>query len=149
MIKAYRFLWSALLPFAHMYMNARRNRGKENPERMNERFGIASAVRPSGDIYWIHAASVGEAISACTFIERLRKSINNDDATFLLTTGTVSSADIIAKRNLEGVIHQFIPIDHERYVSDFFAYWRPKYAFIMESEIFTVCINLKVAKRLI
>lgn len=135
MIKAYRFLWSALLPFAHMYINARKNRGKENQERMNERFGIASAVRPSGNIYWVHAASVGEAISACTFIERLKKTINRGDITFLLTTGTVSSADIIAKKNLEGVIHQFIPIDYERYVYDFFEYWRPKYAFIMESEI--------------
>ena len=133
MINLYRFLWQIFYPFFVFHMKKRVKLGKEDKDRIGERYGISSVSRPSGDIIWVHAASVGESLSAITLIDKLQK--EHENSTFLLTTGTVSSAGIIAKKNLKNVIHQYIPVDYEQFVDKFFKFWHPKYAFIIESEL--------------
>src|SRR5581483_2595307 len=91
------------------HIAARRRRGREHPTRWPERFGDASRSRPAGPLIWLHGASVGEALAAEPLIARLRAA--HPAAHFLLTTGTVGSADVVAQRYGDAVLHQFVPVD--------------------------------------
>ncbi len=119
-------------PLIKRHMAKRAARGKEDSERINERFGLGNAPRPEGKLLWIHGASVGESVSALPLIERLRG--DRPDLKILVTTGTVTSAQVMARRLPEGVIHQFAPIDTPTAVRGFFDHWRPDLGLIIESE---------------
>ena len=47
---AYRLLTRLLEPLAPRLLDARAKQGKENPARVDERLGLASAARPPGDL---------------------------------------------------------------------------------------------------
>lgn len=132
MLGLYRALTIALGPAIRVYLNRRRARGKEDPARSPEREGIASRPRPDGKLIWLHAASVGESISALCLIERL---IDDwPDASVLVTTGTVTSAQIMADRLPDGAFHQYIPVDRPAWIARFLDHWHPDMALWMESE---------------
>lgn len=105
----------------------------EDPERYKERFGIPSEKRPTGDLVWIHAVSVGEVISCIPFIDILQK--DHPKITILLTTTTVTSRDIVKNRLGDRVIHQFMPFDVFTWIRRFIKYWKPKAVFFIESEL--------------
>lgn len=107
-------------------------RGKEEPLRLNERRGLTDAVRPDGPLVWCHAASVGEAI---TFLPIIMRFLEDGHASVLLTTGTVSSARLMAERLPSQVIHQFAPWDRRAWVARFLNHWQPDLAVRMESEL--------------
>ncbi len=122
-----------LAPFLKPYLKHRAKKGKEDIARLNERFGISTLKRPNGEIIWIHAASVGESISALPLIEKLlEKELNT---TILVTTGTVTSAKIMAQRLPDRAIHQYAPLDHTPWVNRFITFWQPKAALWLESEL--------------
>lgn len=128
----YRAATSLALPALHILLARREALGKEDPERLHERFGYASLVRPPGKMIWVHAASVGEAMSALLLIEKL--SAYAPQAHFLITTGTVTSAQILAARLPPRAMHQFVPIDVPECVARFLDHWRPDGALWVESE---------------
>jgi 3-deoxy-D-manno-octulosonic-acid transferase len=132
MLGLYRALTIALGPAIRVYLNRRRARGKEDPARSPEREGIASRPRPDGRLVWLHAASVGEAISALCLIERLID--DHPEISVLVTTGTVTSAQIMADRLPDGAFHQYIPVDRPAWIARFLDHWRPDMALWMESE---------------
>jgi 3-deoxy-D-manno-octulosonic-acid transferase len=106
-------------------------KGKEDPTRLNERFGIASAPRPAGTtLIWFHAASVGETMSVLPVIQALA-----GRAQVLLTTGTLTSAKLAAERLPAFARHQFVPLDHPAWVDAFLTHWHPDAAVFVESEI--------------
>lgn len=113
-------------------LRRRAARGKEDPARLPERLGRAGLARPGGRLVWLHAASVGEAVSALPLIEALGRCI---DAAFLLTTGTVTSARRVAGALPPGAMHQFAPVDTHRAVRRFLDHWRPDLAVWIESEL--------------
>ncbi len=128
------FVASSLLsPFLPLWLEIRRLRGKEDAKRSPERFGIASYKRPIGMLLWIHAASVGEANSVLYFIEELKKKFSH--LNILVTTGTVTSANLMAARLPKGVIHQYVPVDTPLATSRFMHHWRPDIALWVESEL--------------
>jgi 3-deoxy-D-manno-octulosonic-acid transferase len=130
----YRALTIAAGPFAPIYLNRRSQHGKEEPARLGERLGIASLPRPDGALVWIHAASLGETASVLPLAERL---LAERSAAILFTTGTVTSARLLgehASRNAR-LVHQFVPLDHPRYVRAFLDHWRPDLAIWVESEL--------------
>ena len=108
-LAAYRGVTAALEPFAPLLLNARAARGKEDPARMGERLGRASIPRPTGHLIWLHGASVGETLSLLPLIEALAR--ERPDLALLVTSGTVTAAELLARRLPPGAIHQYAPID--------------------------------------
>lgn len=129
----YRGVTAAVSPLIGHYLKVRARRGKEDPERLGERFGIASAARPGGPLVWIHAASVGEANSVLALIDRVRA--ERPAIAVLMTTGTVAAARLLQDRLPRGARHQFVPVDTPRAVERFLDHWRPGLAIWVESEL--------------
>lgn len=131
-LPVYRFLTRALAPAAPMLIARRAARGKEDPARRGERFGIASLPRPTGILFWIHAASVGESLSVLPLIDRLISDAASSHV--LVTTGTVTSARLMQDRLPDRAIHQFVPLDHPAYCARFLDHWKPDIGIWVESE---------------
>ncbi|GAW40678.1 3-deoxy-D-manno-octulosonic acid transferase [Brevundimonas sp. SH203] len=130
---AYRLLTRALEPLAPRLLDARARRGKEDPVRVDERMGFTRAERPDGDLVWLHGVSVGESLSLLPVVERFVKA--RPDLTVLVTSGTVTSARILAERLPAGVIHQYAPVDAPGVAARFLDHWRPALAVFVESEL--------------
>ena len=112
-LAAYRGLTGLLEGVAPLFLRRRVKAGKEDPRRLPERLGHASLPRPAGPLIWMHGASVGESLSLLALIDRLRA--ERPASPILVTSGTVTSAELLAKRLPEGVIHQFAPIDQSKH----------------------------------
>lgn len=131
-LKIYRIATILGGPFILFYLNRRKCNGKEDAERLHERRGISTSSRPSGTLIWLHAASVGEAISMLQLIEELLKKHSN--CNLMMTTGTVSSAQLMEKNLPPRAFHQYIPFDRPSYVQRFINHWTPDIAIWTESE---------------
>src|SRR6202795_4287535 len=143
-LRIYRKLSFAMVPLASVLIKRRLKLGKEDPTRVGERRGISDDVRPHGPLVWIHGASVGEVLAAAALIEKLR-ALN---LRILLTSGTVTSAAIVAKRFSADVIHQYVPYDFPRYVARFLDHWRPSLALFIESDLWPNLILMSAARRM-
>ena len=121
------------------YLDRRTRIGKEDPERVGERFGMPSRARPSGPLVWLHAASVGESISFLPLVETIGERWPRLGQ--LITTGTVTSARLMADRLPAGAIHQFAPVDRPGWVGAFLDHWRPDLAIRIESELWPATID--------
>lgn len=129
----YRGLTGMAGPAVRLYLDHRSRRGKEDAARRGERLGYADLPRPPGRLVWLHGASVGEANSALILIDRLLEAA--PDAHVLLTTGTVTSAALMAGRLPPRAFHQFAPVDLPDAVERFLNHWRPDAALWLESEL--------------
>ncbi len=131
LISAYRGLARVLTPLFNLLFLLRSRSGKEIPARKGERFGYSATPRPEGRLVWIHAASVGETTSVLPLIERLAAA----DLNVLLTTVTVTAADLAGQRLPDGVRHQFVPYDAPGPINRFLSHWSPDLALVVESEV--------------
>ncbi|MEZ5961090.1 MAG: 3-deoxy-D-manno-octulosonic acid transferase [Hyphomonadaceae bacterium] len=129
----YRAASSTLGAFAGLYLNDRAKRGKEDASRLGERFGRYTQTRPTGALVWLHAASVGESSVALALIEALAG--RNAAFSFLLTTGTRTSAELVARRAPARTTHVYAPLDRADCVRRFLAHWRPDIGVFVESEL--------------
>jgi 3-deoxy-D-manno-octulosonic-acid transferase len=129
----YRLTTRAVLPVIRLLLARRTRRGKEDPARRGERFGIGAKPRPPGPLIWAHAASVGESLSLLPLIDRLLERLPG--AEMLVTSGTVTSATLLAQRLPARAFHQYVPIDHPDAVETFLEHWRPDLAVWVESEL--------------
>lgn len=141
-LTAYAGAASLLGPVADMVLDRRAHAGKEDRARLGERRGIASLPRPGGALVWLHAASVGESLVALTLAGALTAA--RSDVSILITSGTVTSAELIAQRALERVMHQFVPVDRPAWAARFIAHWRPDAGVFLESEIWPNLIDAAV-----
>ncbi|RUZ52050.1 3-deoxy-D-manno-octulosonic acid transferase, partial [Mesorhizobium sp. M7A.F.Ca.US.003.02.2.1] len=94
-------------------------------------------------VIWIHAASVGETIAVVPLVE----SILDYGVNIVLTTGTVTSAQVADERLGDRIIHQYVPLDLKPAVSRFLDHWQPDLAIIAESEIWPMTILELGARR--
>jgi 3-deoxy-D-manno-octulosonic-acid transferase len=131
-LRLYRLFSRAAGPIAELALQRRLKAGKEDPKRISERRGVPGRPRPDGSLIWIHGASVGESLSVLPLVSRLRSV--RPDLRFLVTTGTTTSARLMEERLPEGALHQYIPLDHPRFVKAFLDHWRPQAALFVESE---------------
>ena len=120
-------------PLAPALLRRRARAGKEDPARLTERLGRPETARPAGPLVWLHGVSVGESLSLLPLIAALRA--RRPGLNLLVTSGTVTSAQVLAKRLPAGVIRQFAPIDAPRAAARFLDHWRPDAALLVESEL--------------
>ena len=139
-IKIYNALITVLYPLViRRYIEKRKQKGKEDVNRFNERIGRPSMPRPEGKLFWLHGASVGESVSMLPLINKILETYS--DAHVMVTTGTVTSADVMQKRLPERAFHQFIPIDNPIFTTRFVKYWQPDVALWFESEFWPAVLS--------
>src|SRR5689334_23102419 len=130
-IRAYRLATTVLSPVVPALLRRRRRRGKEDLDRVPERLGRSSIGRPDGKLIWIHGASNGECLSALPLIETfVAKKLK-----VLMTSGTVTSAELMRSRLPFGAVHQFVPIDSPGATSQFLKHWRPDVGLFVDSDL--------------
>ena len=132
-LRTYRVLTSLGVPLAPLLLAWRTKRGKEEPDRHPERYGLPSAPRPDGFLAWFHAASVGEVNAALPVIDTI--AARHPEVSVLLTTATVTSAQLARDRLPKCAVHQYVPLDNQGYMRRFLSHWRPDLAVLVESEI--------------
>lgn len=139
-IKIYNMLITILYPLViRSYVNKRKQIGKEDVNRFNERVGRPIKERPEGKLFWLHGASVGESVSMLPLINKILETY--PDAHVMVTTGTVTSADVMQKRLPERAFHQFIPIDNPVFTNRFVKHWHPDVALWFESEFWPAVLS--------
>lgn len=132
-LAAYRAATTALHPLAPLLLHRRARAGKEDSARVGERLGRASSPRPPGPLVWLHGASVGESLSLLPLARRLNEA--RPGLKLLVTSGTTTSAELLARRLPPGAVHQFTPIDTPATARRFLNHWRPDLAVFAESEL--------------
>lgn len=135
-LSGYRWTGAAVYPLLGPYLAYRAAKGKEERDRRSERYGRSKVERPNGPLIWFHAASVGETIAVIPLVEE----VVSRNISVVLTTGTVTSANICQDRLGDKVIHQYVPLDLKPAISNFLDHWKPDLAIISESEIWPMTI---------
>lgn len=126
-------------PSLPILLARRAARGKEDPDRVQERFGRPGAERPDGVLVWLHGASVGETrvnLALARTLAAARPALN-----FLITTHTLTGAQTVARADMPRTIHQFAPLDTPGAARRFLEAWRPDLAVFAESELWPVLIE--------
>ena len=141
-LRLYFFLSFLIDPIYFVYQYISVWRGKENLARFSERWVNKKIKRPSGKLIWFHAASVGEALSVIPLIQKLVK--EDQEVNILITSTTMTSAQIFEKKPFCRVIHQMAPHDTFFVSKRFLTYWKPDLAIRVESEIWPrILLELK------
>lgn len=139
-IGIYNTLVRTLYPLViRRYIEKRKKIGKEDVKRFNERVGRPTKPRPAGRLIWLHGASVGESISMLPLINRLLELY--PDAHVMVTTGTTTSAEVMAKRLPERAFHQYLPIDNPVFAARFVRHWQPTIALWFKSEFWPAMLS--------
>ena len=134
------YLLSSLLsPLVRILVWYRVSKGLEERNRVRERYGYASIVRPTGSLVWVHAASVGETVSIVPLIKAYKNTY--PDQTILLTTTTITARTIAQQRLTGFCIHQFVPFDVGPWVDRFLNHWKPSLSVFVESELWPTLIQ--------
>ena len=144
LIRAYSGATRLLAPILPLWIKRRALKGKEDPARQGERFGQASEARPQGLLVWMHGASIGETTMLLPLINKVLATY--PAAHILVTSGTVTSASIMAERLPARALHQYVPLDTPKAVSAFLDHWKPDIAFWAESEIWPNLITQTQAR---
>ena len=137
-------LWSLYLALSYtlffaapIILRGRLRRGKEDPARMEEKLGIASAPRPEGRLIWLHAVGVGEVLALPALITALSKILDKQAIPFhfLITTSALTSARAWEKNPVKNTTHQFLPLDFHRFNRRFLNHWHPDIAIWAERDV--------------
>jgi 3-deoxy-D-manno-octulosonic-acid transferase len=123
-----------LVPFASFLVMRKLRRAGVTVPRTHEVIGHATEPRVgAGPLVWFHAASVGESLSVLALITRMGDMLPR--AHFLITSGTPTSAELVARKLPPRTVHQFAPLDAPGPLGRFLKHWRPAAAIFVESEI--------------
>jgi len=129
----YQIFISILLIFSPLIISFRILKKKEDKKRFKEKFCFPSKKKVAGNLIWFHGSSVGELLSIIPLVYELEK--NQSIKQILITSSTLSSAEIFKKFKFRKTIHQYFPIDSIFYSYKFLNYWKPTIAIFVESEI--------------
>jgi len=129
----YQLLISIILLFSPIIIIYRILKNKEDKFRVKEKFCFFSKKRGVGKLVWFHGSSVGEIMSIIPIIMKYDNDKSIDK--ILVTSSTLSSANILSKIRFKKTIHQFYPVDHFFFSKKFLDYWRPNISIFLESEI--------------
>jgi len=129
----YRIATQLMARFMPGVLSRRAAKGREDPARIGERLGTAPIERSKGTLVWIHGASVGESIVGHALSQEMRKA--QPGLTFLFTSGTKTSADLMARKLIAPDLHRYVPVDTAAATKAFMAGWKPDLAVFVEGEI--------------
>lgn len=147
MIYIYRVIQLILSPLLVVYLLTRFISGKEDKKRFAERLGFASLNKDTSQkLVWIHCASVGESLAVLPIIKRLALTKNTK---VLVTTGTVTSAAIMAEKLPLNAFHQYVPLDFRFAVKRFISHWQPDISVFVESDLWPELLKAAPNKILI
>jgi 3-deoxy-D-manno-octulosonic-acid transferase len=141
-LRVYGMMTHLLSGFLPGILQRRAAKGKEDAARIGERLGTAPITRPVGKVVWLHGASVGESMVALSVAAKMREV--RPDLVFLFTSGTKTSADMIATRLDPRDLHRYVPVDTPAATKAFITGWKPDLAVFVEGEIWP---NLLMAAR--
>ncbi len=129
----YRLGTRLLEPVAPFVVRSQLKSGKERVDRVAERFGRTKVARPDGKLLWMHGASIGECRLLLDVFSALQNRLPGLNA--LVTSQTLTSADLVAAWARSDVIHQMAPVDGPGAVNRFLSHWQPTAAVFAEGEI--------------
>lgn len=129
----YRTFGYCVSPFLRLILQRRSKRGKEDENRQNERLGKNLPPRPSGILVWFHGASIGESQLLLELAKRLQ--IAYPGLNLLLTSQTLTSANLLSDALPTGARHQMAPIDTPAISRRFIRHWQPDLCVFGEGEI--------------
>ena len=141
MIIIYSFIINLLLLLSPFVLIYRLLKSKEHKTRFLEKISLNLKKKSNGKLIWFHAVSVGELLSIIPLIEKIEK--NKKISQILITSSTLTSAELFKKFNLKKTIHQFYPLDTNYFVKKFLNNWNPTMAVFVDSEVWpNMLINL-------
>ena len=145
MIFLYRIILNIILILSPFILIIRLLKKKETLKSYSQKILINDKYRPKGKLIWFHGASVGEIKSIIPILEKLEKNSNYNQ--ILITSNTLSSANIVKNLKLKKIIHQFFPIDSNFILKKFIDFWKPSKVIFIDSELWpNTLINLKKRK---
>jgi 3-deoxy-D-manno-octulosonic-acid transferase len=134
MIQAlYSVALTAILAAYAPVLLTRRLRGHRQSAHLAERLGRVGAGLPAEPRIWIHAVSVGEAITAIPLVEAIRR--RWPELSIVLTTVTATGAQIVADRLAGVATHRYFPLDLPGPVRRALDGVRPRFFIGMETEL--------------
>jgi 3-deoxy-D-manno-octulosonic-acid transferase len=139
LIRLYAVAANLIAPLAYRRVSAKLKAQGTTPARLPERMGRTRLPRPKGTLIWFHAASIGESLSVLRLITHMGAA--NPTWWFLLTSGTATSAEVVAKRLPPRCVHQFAPLDARAALRRFLDHWQPTAAIFVESELWPQMLN--------
>jgi 3-deoxy-D-manno-octulosonic-acid transferase len=126
-------------PLARLHLKRRAKRGKEDPKRLSERYGISTSKRPSGKVVWFHAVGVGEVLTIPSIISAMLEL--DPSLLFLITSSARNAARALDANMPPNTVHQFVPLDAAPYIDRFLDHWTPSLSVWVEQEIFPNLID--------
>jgi 3-deoxy-D-manno-octulosonic-acid transferase len=132
-LRAYLAVSRAIPLVARTVLQRRLARGKELPDRWQEKLGLPGLPRPEGPLVWLHAVGLGETLALRGLIAALAAEAPHLE--FLVTSGTRGSAEVLATNLPPRTRHQFLPLDAPGYLKRFLDHWRPALSVWAEQEL--------------
>lgn len=133
-----RFLYTLFMygiqPIILLFMLIRSLKSPQYRQRLGERYGCYSHIRPpkpNGII--IHASSVGEVIAATPLVKRIQQQYPDLPITF--TTVTPTGSDRVISAFGHQVNHLYLPYDLPFVIRRFIDFVQPKLCIVIETEI--------------
>ena len=105
----------------------------EDPARYEEKFGVPSLPRPPGALVWMHAVGVGELLALPGLVREMHA--RAPGLHVLLTSTARTSAEALVANMPPRTVHQFLPVDCNRFVRSFLDHWRPDLSVWAERDI--------------
>ena len=135
----YRTTTRAAQPLLGSLLRRRAKRGKENADRIPERFARSDFDLTPAHLVWMHGASIGETRLLLELAENLGAS--NPDLHFLFTSQTQTAAELITRRMATSDVlagrsrYQVAPLDTPDIAARFLDIWQPILCVFAEGEI--------------
>ncbi|MBL4768261.1 MAG: 3-deoxy-D-manno-octulosonic acid transferase, partial [Rhodobacteraceae bacterium] len=123
----------AIPVLAPTFLRRRLAKGKEDPDRWQEKLGLASLERPKGRLVWLHAVGIGEVLALRGLIAALSRL--DPLLSFLITSTARSSAQVVGTNLPPRTQHQYLPLDAPRYLARFLDHWQPDLSIWAEQDI--------------
>ncbi len=133
MFVIYNFFLFLLLLISPFIIITRIFLGKEDQNRVMEKYGFFAKNEKTIETVWIHGASIGEILSIIPIIRKFEQ--DKKIKRILITSTTTSSAHVLSKFKFKKTIHQFYPFDFNFLTKYFINHWKPKLAIFIDSEI--------------